>query len=118
MVEHATENRSVGGSTPPLGTIPLNARQLELYRHCRVAFFDRILWFRRSLLQCLDAFLFCSRSLIGNFKMLAIESAHSPIGLFGSVAVALVDFARRVALVRHDRLAGFTLQAKIVQFFA
>ena len=22
LVEHATENRSVGGSTPPLGTIP------------------------------------------------------------------------------------------------
>jgi hypothetical protein len=24
LVEHATENRSVGGSTPPLGTIPFN----------------------------------------------------------------------------------------------
>jgi hypothetical protein len=23
LVEHATENRSVGGSIPPLGTIPL-----------------------------------------------------------------------------------------------
>jgi hypothetical protein len=24
LVEHATENRSVGGSTPPLGTISFN----------------------------------------------------------------------------------------------
>jgi hypothetical protein len=24
LVEHATENRSVGGSIPPLGTIPIN----------------------------------------------------------------------------------------------
>jgi hypothetical protein len=27
LVEHATENRSVGGSIPPLGTIPLHGVQ-------------------------------------------------------------------------------------------
>ena len=27
LVEHATENRSVGGSIPPLGTIAIKARQ-------------------------------------------------------------------------------------------
>jgi hypothetical protein len=32
LVEHATENRSVGGSIPPLGTILPNAAQLVLSR--------------------------------------------------------------------------------------
>jgi hypothetical protein len=31
LTQNASENRSVGGSIPPLGTIPLNARQLERY---------------------------------------------------------------------------------------
>jgi hypothetical protein len=30
LVEHATENRSVGGSIPPLGTIPFPKTEAEI----------------------------------------------------------------------------------------
>jgi hypothetical protein len=43
------------------------------------------------------------------FEILTVERARRRIGLFAAVAVALVDLGRRVALVRHDRPAGFTL---------
>jgi len=72
--------------------------------------------FRRSPLPLLDDFLFRSRSLALGIHVPAIESAHRLVGLLAPVAIALVDLARSIALVRHDCLAGFARQAEIIEF--
>ena len=42
LVEHATENRSVGGSTPSLGTIKLPSRPIGLSPHPQLCRSDRV----------------------------------------------------------------------------
>src|SRR5260221_4420635 len=81
MLTTESENRSVGGSTPPLGTIPFK-RLGTASRRAKS--------FRRSPSQALDAFLFCSGSLSRLFPMRAVECAHGFVSLRARAFISLI----------------------------